>query len=288
MAQVVLVTGCSKGLGEGIALLLAKDPQQRFKVYATMRNLSSGATGIKGKAENLLDSTLFLRELDVTKQDTIDRTVKEIIEKEGRIDVLVNNAGITDGMWWEDVSIEDHKRIFETNYFGCVRMTRAVVPYMKEKRQGRVIQISSVYGFQPIPFSSVPYMAAKMALEGFTESIAPPLGKFNVWVSLIEPGPIMTPLMVQLGGKLEHIFDSIVDSVPGEIGDEVKRIYTANKDQILMETQTIEAVAGVVKDTIVSEKPDFRVQTSEDTKNMAAARFNDRTGNVIMTQWMQV
>ncbi|XP_072030049.1 retinol dehydrogenase 8-like [Amphiura filiformis] len=208
--------------------------------------------------------------------------------EQGRIDVLVNNAGVADGSWWEDVSIEDHKRIFETNYFGCVRMTRAVVPYMKEKRQGRVIQISSTLGFRPIPFTSVPYIASKMALEGFTESIAPPLGKFNVWVSLIEPGPIMTPMMVQLGGKLEPMVKSIVDSVPGEIGDEVKRIYTANKDQILIETETVEAVAGVVKDTIVSEKPDFRVQTSDDGKNIAASRFKDRTGNVIMEQWMQV
>ncbi|XP_072030050.1 retinol dehydrogenase 8-like [Amphiura filiformis] len=164
-------------------------------------------------------------------------------------------------------------------------MTRAVVPYMKEKRQGRVIQISSLVGFRPIPFTSVPYIASKMALEGFTESIAPPLGKFNVWVSLIEPGPIMTP---KLGGKLELFLESIVDSVPGEIGDEVKRIYTANKDQFRIETQTIEAVAGVVQDTIISEKPDFRVQTSDDVKNIAASRFKDRTGNVIMEQWMQV
>ena len=88
MAQVVLITGCSKGIGEGIALHLAKDPQRRYKVYASMRNKATRASDIAAKARNLLDTTLFLQELDVTKQDTIDRTVKEIIDKEGRIDIL--------------------------------------------------------------------------------------------------------------------------------------------------------------------------------------------------------
>ena len=88
MAQVVLITGTSKGIGEGLALHLAKDPQRRYKVYATMRNMATRASDITAKAGNLLDTTLFLHELDVTKQDSIDRTVKEIIDKEGRIDVL--------------------------------------------------------------------------------------------------------------------------------------------------------------------------------------------------------
>ena len=88
MASIVLITGCSKGIGQGVALYLAKDPQRRYKVYATMRNVTDGSVDIRSKAGDALKDTLFILELDVTKQDTIDRAVKHIVETDGRIDVL--------------------------------------------------------------------------------------------------------------------------------------------------------------------------------------------------------
>ncbi|XP_072028485.1 retinol dehydrogenase 8-like [Amphiura filiformis] len=149
---VVLITGSSKGIGQEIALHLAKDPQRRFKVYATMRNQSTRQDDLKTKAGSSLDDTLFIRELDVTKQETIDKTVKEIVDSEGRIDILVNNAGVVTPDWWETAPMQSFYDHMEVNYFGCVRMTKAVVPYMKDKRSGRILQISSTCGFKGTRF----------------------------------------------------------------------------------------------------------------------------------------
>ncbi|XP_072028486.1 retinol dehydrogenase 8-like [Amphiura filiformis] len=177
---VVLITGSSKGIGQEIALHLAKDPQRRFKVYATMRNQSTRQDDLKTKAGSSLDDTLFIRELDVTKQETIDKTVKEIADSEGRIDVLVNNAGVGTADWWETSPTESFYDQMEVNFFGCVRMTKAVVPYMKKQRSGRILQFSSVLGLKAVP-ELAQYNSTKFALEGFSESVAPPLRKFNVW-----------------------------------------------------------------------------------------------------------
>ncbi|XP_072028809.1 retinol dehydrogenase 8-like isoform X2 [Amphiura filiformis] len=283
-AQIVVITGCSKGIGQGIALTLAKDPQRRFKVYATMRNIATNQEDTKTKAGSYYNDTLFIREIDVTKQDTIDKTIKEIIEGEGSIDVLVNNAGTVIPAWWQTAPMKTFYDVMDVNYFGCVRMTKAVAPIMKTQRLGKIIQISS------IPINSQ-YISSKFALEGFSESIAPPLRKFNVWVSVIESGVVATPMAEQFGSDVNALFHAMVDSwtnCPEEDATITRKMLTENPDIVVgTEMQSIDDIAKVVEEVILSPKPDFRYQTSENAKEFARQKFVDPSGNEIMNSWLE-
>ncbi|XP_072050586.1 retinol dehydrogenase 8-like [Amphiura filiformis] len=243
---------------------------------------------LKTEAGNILDDTLFIRELDVTKQETIDETVMEIVNNEGQIDVLVNNAGVSVGHWWETGSIQTYYDVMEINYFGCARMTKAVVPYMKEKRSGKILQISSVCGFYAVPII-IQYVASKFALEGFSESIAPPLRKFNIWVSVIEPGYVATRLTLPHGNNACALYTAAASIIPGE---EERKIVTdmLNFDpdiKIGNETQDPEELARLFQDIILSPNPDFRYQTSETIKRLAREKFVDPTGNATINAWLK-
>ncbi|XP_072047647.1 retinol dehydrogenase 8-like [Amphiura filiformis] len=294
--QIVLITGCSKGIGKETALYLAKDPQRRFKVYATMRNVDINQDELKTKAGDSYEDTLFIRKLDVTKQETIDTTVKDIVDHEGRVDnsdeldsfyVSVNNAGIISTQWWETAPMESFYDVMEVNYFGCVRMTKAVVPHMKRRRSGRIIQISSVLGFKALPVLP-PYIASKFVLEGFSESIAPPLRKFNIWVSLIQPGYTLTPIVSGISKDPPELFKYLATLIPGEDGQIVMRMVGTDPSIVEgTETQFPPDIAKIVLDSIVSPKPDFRYQSSEIIKGMARLRLVDPTGNGIMDTWLK-
>ncbi|XP_072029953.1 retinol dehydrogenase 8-like [Amphiura filiformis] len=289
-AQIVVITGCSKGIGQGISLTLAKDPQRRFKVYATMRNIATNQEDTKTKAGSYYDDTLFIRELDVTKQETIDKTIKDIFEEEGRIDVLINNAGIARPAWWQTAPMETFYDVMDVNYFGCVRMTKAVAPIMKAQRSGKILQISSVMGFKAVSFSEQ-YTASKFALEGFSESIAPPLRKFNVWVSIIEPGFVLTPMIKLFGNDANSIIHAIIDSwidCPEEDVTITRKMLTENPDIVFgTGMQSIDDIAKLVENAILSPKPDFRYQSSETVKEFARQRFVDPSGNEIMNSWLK-
>ncbi|XP_072050052.1 retinol dehydrogenase 8-like [Amphiura filiformis] len=287
-SQVILITGCAQGIGKEAALFLARDPQCRFKVYATMRNMATRQEELKTEAGNILNDTLFIRELDVTKQETIDKTVKEIVNNEGQIDVLVNNAGVAFAPWWETGSIQSFYDIMEINYFGCVRMTRAVVPHMKEKRSGKILQISSVSGFHAAPIS-IQYHASKFALEGFSESIAPPLRKFNIWVSVIEPGYVATKMTLPYGDNPSALYTKAARTIPGEEERKIVTDMLTSDPEIVIgnETQGPEELARLFQDIILSPNPDFRYQTSQTIKRLAREKFVDPTGNTIMNAWLK-
>ncbi|XP_072026844.1 retinol dehydrogenase 8-like [Amphiura filiformis] len=285
--MIVLITGCSRGMGQETALYLAKDPQRRFKVYATMRNVDTNRDELKTKAGDSFEDTLFIRELDVTKQETIDTTVKGIVEHEGRIDVLVNNAGILSTEWWETGSMESFYDLMEVNYFGCVRTTRAVVPHMKERRSGRILQVSSLLGFKALPMLAQ-YNASKFALEGFCESIAPPLRKFNIWVSVIQPGYTLTPLVSAISKDPPDLMGKLAKLIPGEDGEIVMRMVTADPSVVEgTETQVPADIAKLVHDVIISSKPDYRYQSSETIKRFASLRFVDPIGNDTIDTWLK-
>lgn len=172
-SKTALVTGASSGIGEATAERLA---MAGYKVYGTSR-----------RAAKAHQRSFELLPLDVTSNESVEATVKEVLRLEGRIDLLVNNAGFGIApAAAEESSIEQARSIFETNFFGIVRMTRAVVPHMRRQRAGRIINIGSVLGFLPMPYAAL-YAATKHAVEGYSESLDHELRTRGIRVSVIEP-----------------------------------------------------------------------------------------------------
>ena len=171
--KVALVTGASSGIGEATAQRLAA---AGYKVYGTSRR-GAAARG----------QTFEMLPLDVTSDASVEALVKEVVRREGRIDLLVNNAGFgVAPAGAEESSIEQARAIFETNFFGLIRMTRAVLPHMRKQGSGRIINMSSVLGFLPMPYGAL-YAATKHAVEGYSESLDHELRTRGIRVSVIEP-----------------------------------------------------------------------------------------------------
>src|SRR5437773_11201220 len=155
--SVALVTGASSGIGEATAQRLV---MAGYKVYGTSR-----------RAAKASQRSFELLSLDVTSDESVEAAVREVTRLDGRIDLLVNNAGFSVApAGAEESSIEQAKSIFDTNFFGIVRMTRAVVPHMRSQGSGRIINIGSVLGFLPAPYMAL-YSATKHAIEGYSESL---------------------------------------------------------------------------------------------------------------------
>jgi NAD(P)-dependent dehydrogenase (short-subunit alcohol dehydrogenase family) len=170
---IALVTGASSGIGEATAQRLA---MAGYKVYGTSRR---GA--LPGQP------SFAMLPLDVTSDESVEAAVSELIRLEGRIDLLVNNAGFgVAPAGAEESSIEQAKAIFETNFFGLIRVTRAVVPHMRRQGHGRIINIGSVLGFLPMPYGAL-YAATKHAVEGYSESLDHELRTRGIRVLVIEP-----------------------------------------------------------------------------------------------------
>ena len=171
---VALVTGASSGIGHVASLALI---QAGFDVVGTSRNTN----GIGYR-----DDGVFLMDLDVTNDESVDLLVKRVIERFGRIDVLVNNAGLGASGAAEENSVAQVQGLFDINVFGVVRMTKAVLPYMRAQGGGRIINISSIYGFMPAPYMAA-YGATKYAVEGYSESVDHEVRGHGVRVIVVEP-----------------------------------------------------------------------------------------------------
>jgi NAD(P)-dependent dehydrogenase (short-subunit alcohol dehydrogenase family) len=184
MKKIALVTGASSGIGEATAQQLAK---AGYTVYGTSRR--GGQTGQRA---------FKMLALDVTQDASVDAVVQQLIELEGRIDLLVNNAGFgVAPAGAEESSIAQAQAIFDTNFFGMVRMIRAVVPHMRRQGRGRIINIGSVVGFLPAPYMAL-YSATKHAVAGYSESLDHELRTQGIRVSVVEPPYINTPFEANL------------------------------------------------------------------------------------------
>lgn len=179
--KVVLITGASSGVGQSAALLLS---QKGYKVFGTSRNPAS--------TETLPNIEMIA--LDVQADDSVAACVKAVSNQVGQLDVLVNNAGYESAGALEELSLGEAKAQFETNFFGVVRMVKAVLPLMRQQKHGRIINISSLSGLTPIPFMGI-YSASKFALEGYTEALRLEVKPFKIHVSQIEVGFLKTPMM---------------------------------------------------------------------------------------------
>jgi short-subunit dehydrogenase len=185
MTKVALVTGSSSGIGYETSLLLARN---QFATYASMRNLKKGDELLKIATNERIP--LKVIQLDVDDDKSVSDAVDTIVKENGRIDILVNNAGFDLFGSLEELTIDEIKGQFETNFFGVIRATKAVIPTMRKQGNGTIVNISSLGGrIGLVPFLTA-YHSSKFAVEGFTESLRQELAQFNIDVILIEPGAI--------------------------------------------------------------------------------------------------
>jgi short-subunit dehydrogenase len=231
--KIALVTGASSGIGEATAAQLAT---AGYKVYGTSR-----------RAPKPGQRSFEMLTLDVTSDASVEAIINEVIRREGRIDLLVNNAGFsTAPAGAEESSIEQTRSIFDTNFFGIVRMTRAVVSHMRRQGSGRIINIGSVLGFLPAPYMAL-YAATKHAIEGYSESLDYELRTKGIRVSVIEPSYTRTEFdahLLEADSKLDEyraarasVGKRVREAVaaadePSVVADVVLRAVTASHPKI--------------------------------------------------------
>ena len=187
MSKVWFITGAGRGMGTDIAKAAL---DAGYKVVATGRNMDRVVQAV-GPSENLL-----VVKLDVTNRSDAQSAVKAAVDRFGRIDVLVNNAGNFYAGFFEEIRPEDFRAQIETNLFGSVNVTRAVLPVMRSHRSGLIVQISSTAGIAGQEFVSA-YAASKFAVEGWIESLAPEVAPFGIRTMLVEPGFFRTELLTE-------------------------------------------------------------------------------------------
>ena len=177
MQKIVLITGASSGIGQSIAEFLS---QKGFKVYGTSRN-----------PENYADLDFELLALDVKNPESIINVVNHIINKSGRIDIVINNAGVGITGPLEEIPTSEIKNNFDTNFFGPIEVMKAVLPTMRQQKSGLIINITSIAGYMGLPFRSV-YSASKGALELITESLRMEVKPFGINITNVAPGDFAT------------------------------------------------------------------------------------------------
>jgi NAD(P)-dependent dehydrogenase (short-subunit alcohol dehydrogenase family) len=187
----VLITGTSTGFGLVTAVELAK---RGWRVFATMRNLEKRGLLDQALKAADADGNVDLGELDVTSSASINAAVERTLAKTGgRLDSVVHNAGVAAGGAFEDLPDSELRRVMETNFFGVLELTRALLPTFRAQRSGRIVVVSSESAFAGQPANSI-YCASKWAVEGWAESIAFEVSPYGIDVSLIEPGPYVTAI----------------------------------------------------------------------------------------------
>ena len=261
--KVAIVTGSSSGIGYATSLLLAR---KGLYTYASARNIDKSASlqPIAG-AERL---PLKLIQLDVTDDSSVKDAVEKIILEKGRIDVLVNSAGYGLFGAFEDLSMDEIKAQFETNFFGVIRVTQQVLPIMRNLQNGGgiIVNVSSINGLVPFPVISA-YVGTKFALEGLSESMSYELEPFGIKVILIEPGAIGSNFMK--GSVLsKRALDP--ESPYSEFVQKVRVKISSDHENA---TQP-EEVAKTIVQAILTEKPEFRYVVGSDALNLLEARKN--------------
>lgn len=242
---VVLVTGASRGLGRVITnLLVAKG----YRVYAGVRNLEQAPQG-----------TLPIW-VDLTDENSLRLCVKEVIEKSGKIDILINNAAIAYFGGVDTMTIKEVKNLFEVNFFGTFFLTQLFLPYMRKKRKGKIFFISSIRAIESCAYMGM-YSASKAALEAIAFDWAVTLSKWNIQVSVVQPGPLNTEIEIKHG----TYFSSHENPY-------------APYDEFKLKFQSVEDAATVILEKIIDSSPPFRFQTDEFSKNIVDKHLKDHTG----------
>ncbi len=259
--KVAVVTGSSTGIGYETSLILARNG---FLTYATMRNLnkSESIESITTK-ENL---PIHIKQLDVTDDTSVKNAVEAISSETGRIDILVNNAGYGLNGAFEDLAMDEIKAQYETNVFGLIRTTQAVLPIMRRQKSGTIINISSGAGRFGFPGSSA-YVSTKFAVEGLSESMSYELEPFGIKVVLVEPGVIKT-----------NFVDGMViarkSQDPKSPYSQIVQKMVTGLEEMMNNGSSPDLVAKVVLNAATNENPSLRYLAGNDVEQWLGSKRN--------------
>jgi NAD(P)-dependent dehydrogenase (short-subunit alcohol dehydrogenase family) len=285
--QIALITGSSSGIGFETSLLLARNG---IYTYATMRNLS--------KSQEILDITkkeclpLKVLTLDVTDEKSTQKAIEMVMYEQNRIDILVNNAGYSLVGALEQLSMDEIKEEFETNFFGIIRLIRKVLPLMRKQRSGRIINVSSLAGRIGLPLASA-YVSSKFALEGLSESLKYEVQDFGIYVILIEPGVIKTNFIKNL-----KIGKQVITSENGDVNTSsadlpyaeiTKKRISAFKPRFEKGSSPKE-VADTILEAVTSDNPKFRYIVGQDASKLMDIRKNtsdEEFGKIVMNSVLE-
>jgi short-subunit dehydrogenase len=278
MKKNVVITGTSSGVGFESSILFA---QNGYKVFATMRDVSkSNALNEKIEKEKL---DIDILQLDVTNENSVTSCIHNIINKNGQIDILINNAGGGFAKTTEQATEEEMKWVTDLNYYGVVRCTKAVLPFMRKQNSGRIINVTSVGGLVGQPFNEL-YCAAKFAVEGYTEALAAYVEDyFGIKFSIVEPGGIATEFAKStisktvVDGQMAHpeyihIFQKYMAGIQKRAAEGAERSY-----------QTGIEVAAIILKVAEDENPPLRIRTSAWAENFCSLKTKaDPDGTILL------
>ena len=280
MSPVVLITGTSSGIGLSSAIAAAR---HGFTTVATMRDLSKD--GPLRAAAEAAGVELDVRRLDVVDEASVAGVIDGVVADHGSLDVLVNNAGRGFVGTIEHVTLEEMREVMEVNFFGVVAATKAAMPHLRASR-GRVISVTSVGGVVGQPFNEA-YCAAKFAVEGFMESLAPVAATVGVQVMVIEPGPVGTEFVNNVGVDVDKLFAEAGPYEPA-MQAYLRHILAEFADPVAV--QTGDQVADVILTGMVTDSAAFRHQTSHWAKSFTGYKLSDHDGSAVVgmtTDWLR-
>jgi NAD(P)-dependent dehydrogenase (short-subunit alcohol dehydrogenase family) len=261
--KAILITGCSSGFGLLIACELAR---RGNRVFATMRDPEGRGERLRAAlaAEPGLGDGVDVLRLDVTDEATIADAVRAVLDRAGRIDAVVNNAGVAGGNAVEETSVEELAAVFETNVYGPLRVAQAVLPAMRAQGRGHVVNVTSVAAFVAPPFMGA-YAASKHAADALGEALAAEVAPFGISVTNVAPGAYLTEMIGEVHDALARIDDG------SPYADRLRTMLT--RHAAAMEQQANpEEVATAVADAIHADPPPARVVVPASSHGVVAAR----------------
>jgi NAD(P)-dependent dehydrogenase (short-subunit alcohol dehydrogenase family) len=263
---VALITGSSSGIGQLSALELAR---RGHRVFASMRNLES-AHFIQAKAEKerLAVETI---QLDVTDAASVAAAIAHVTEHAGRLDVLINNAGFGSFGAIEDYSDDDLRQVFETNFFGALRVTRAALPAMRARGSGTIVMVSSISGLRTFPFLAV-YSASKFALEAASNGLRHELRPFGIRVVLVEPGNFNTRAGINMHSPKRYAGDFAHNTIDPLYARLWEHYRSTGGDLSFGDAND---VAQVISDAAEAENPEPRYIVGKEAEEIAALSSED-------------
>ncbi|MFE2287631.1 SDR family oxidoreductase [Streptomyces sp. NPDC059443] len=271
-AKTVLITGTSSGIGLAAAVATA---QAGWHTVATMRDTGRADALLKAASEAGVSDLVQVKRLDVTDAASVASCVAEVVAEHGRLDAVVNNAGAGSVGTIEQQGMEQVRSAMEVNYFGVVELTRAALPHLRASG-GRVITVTSVGGVVGQPFNES-YCAAKFAVEGFMESLAPVAATVGVQISLIEPGAVTSEFVASLGLDIPAMLTEAGPYAPA------LKAYVERTTQSYAGAQTSEQAAAPIVATLTAERAPFRVQTSDWAREFVAPKLADLDGSAVQS-----